>query len=134
MFGDDDEQEEFLYEKIGRFESTYQAFVVFTFGVGTNGEYHGIRGRGYDVYPIHGALNIAYCQVLELATYGSAPTFQPRDESAMQEMQYLPLGPYNILTPGIQVMKDSVAPKNSDADGPTAQNPPAGDSRARSMW
>ena len=51
--------------------------------------------------PIHGALNVAYCQVLELATYGSAPTFQPKDESALQEMQFLPTGPYNLITPGI---------------------------------
>ncbi len=100
----------FLYKKVGRFANCYQAFTVFTYGVGTSGEYHSVRGQGYDVFPIHGALNIAYCQVLELATYGSAPTFQPKDESALQEMQFLPTGPYNLITPGIQVLKDSVAP------------------------
>jgi hypothetical protein len=106
----DNERNEFLYKKIGRFANTYQAFVVFTYGVGTNGEYHGVRGQGYDVFSINGALNIAYCQTLELATYGSAPTFQPRDESAMNELQFLPVGPYNLITPGITVLKDSVAP------------------------
>ena len=110
MFSGGNQRNEFLYKKIGRFANTYQAFVVFCYGVGTNGEYHGIRGQGSEVFPIHGALNIAYCQVLELATYGSAPTFQPRDESAMTEMQFLPVGPYNLITPGIQVLKDSVAP------------------------
>ena len=100
----------FLYKKIGRFPNSYQAFTIFCYGVGTSGDYHSVRGQGYDVFPIHGALNIAYCQVLELATYGSAPTFQPKDESALQEMQFLPTGPYNLITPGITVLKDSVAP------------------------
>jgi hypothetical protein len=86
------------------------------------GEYHGVRGQGYDVFPIHGALNIAYCQVLELATYGSAPTFQPKDESAMQEMQFLPTGPYNLITPGITVLKDSVAPNIANGVMPVIQN------------
>ena len=101
----DQQRNEFLYKRIGRFSNTYQAFVVFTYGVGTNGEYHGVRGQGYDVFSINGALNIAYCQVLELATYGSAPTFQPRDESAMNELQFLPVGPYNLITPGVQCLK-----------------------------
>jgi hypothetical protein len=110
MISSDNQRSEFLYKKIGRFANTYQAFVAFTYGVGTNGEYHGVRGQGQDIFALHGALNIAYCQVLELATFGSAPTFQPRDESAMTEMQFLPLGAYNLLTPGIQVVKDSIAP------------------------
>ena len=66
MISADQQRNEFLYKKIGRFANTYQAFVVFTYGVGTNGEYHGVRGQGYDVFSINGALNIAYCQVLEL--------------------------------------------------------------------
>ena len=112
----------FLYKKVGRFANSYQAFTVFTYGVGTTGDYHGVRGQGYDVYPIHGALNIAYCQVLELATYGSAPTFQPKDESALQEMQFLPTGPYNLITPGITVLKDSVAPNIAQNVMPVIQN------------
>lgn len=112
----------FLYKKVGRFNSSYQAFTVFTYGIGTTGDYHAVRGQGYDVYPIHGALNIAYCQVLELATYGSAPTFQPKDESALQEMQFLPTGPYNLITPGIQVLKDSVAPNIANNVLPVIQN------------
>ena len=112
----------FLYKKVGRFNNSYQAFTLFTYGVGTTGDYHGVRGQGYDVYPIHGALNIAYCQVLELATYGSAPTFQPKDESALQEMQFLPTGPYNLITPGITVLKDSVSPNIAQNVMPVIQN------------
>lgn len=122
MVSGDQQSSEFLYKKVGRFSNSYQAFVIFTYGVGTNGEYHGVRGQGYDVFSINGALNIAYCQTLELATYGSAPTFQPRDESAMAEMQFLPTGPYNLITPGITVLKDSVVPNIAQGVMPVIQN------------
>lgn len=122
MINADEQHNEFLYKKVCRFANSYQAFIIFSYGVGTNGEYHGVRGQGYDVFSINGALNIAYCQVLELATYGSAPTFQPRDESAMQEMQFLPTGPYNLITPGITVLKDSVAPNIAQGVMPVIQN------------
>ena len=121
MINGDNQKRDFLYKRIGRFSNSYQAFVIFSYGVGTNGEYHGVRGQGYDIFPIHGALNVAYCQVLELATYGSAPTFQPRDESALQEMQFLPTGPYNLITPGISVLKDSVAPNIANGVMPVIQ-------------
>jgi hypothetical protein len=122
MIDGTDQQKKFLYKKVGRFKNCYQAFTLFTYGVGTSGDYHSVRGQGYDVFPIHGALNIAYCQVLELATYGSAPTFQPKDESALQEMQFLPTGAYNLITPGIQVLKDSIAPNIAQNVLPVIQN------------
>ena len=52
----------------------------------------------------------------------AAPTFQPKDESALQEMQFLPTGPYNLITPGIQVLKDSVAPNIAQNVMPVIQN------------
>src|SRR4029077_8706405 len=122
MIDGSNQSNKFLYKKVGRFANSYQAFTVFTYGVGTSGDYHSVRGQGYKVFPIHGALNIAYCQTLELATYGSAPTFQPKDESALQEMQFLPTGPYNLITPGIQVLKDSVAPNIANGVMPVIQN------------
>lgn len=121
MFNDDGADKEFLYQKIGRFESSYQAYVFFTYGVGVNNYYHSIRGQGYSVFPLHGALNRAYNQSLELATFGSAPTFQPQDETAMQEMQFVPTGAYNLITPGISVLKDTVAPNIANGVLPVIQ-------------
>lgn len=108
MINDSDQISEFLYKKIDRFENVYEAYTVFTFGVGTNGYYSGIRGQGYDVAPIHTTLDRAYCAAFELAIFGSAPIFQPKDQSALQEMQYTPQGPYSLLTPGINVQTPAV--------------------------
>lgn len=118
---DDENSEEFLYKGIGRYDNVYQAFILFTYGVGTNEYYHGIRGQGYKAFSEHGALNIAACQMLEMATYGSAMTLQPKDESAMQEMQFMPVGPFNLITPGVNVLKDSVVPNVSQNALPVLQ-------------
>lgn len=36
----------FLYEKISRYEKPEHAYVMFTYGVGSNGTYHSVRGWG----------------------------------------------------------------------------------------
>lgn len=113
MFNDDNTAENWLYLKNNRFPKTENAFVMFTYGVGTNGYVAGIRGQGFTVYPINAALNRLYCQAMELAAFGTAPTFQPQDESAMQEMQFVPNGPYNLLTPRVTVIPSSIAPNLS---------------------
>jgi hypothetical protein len=118
MINDDNSVQDFLFKKVGRFENSYQAYTVFTYGVGTNGYYHGVRGQGYDVFAINGALNRAYCSLLEIASFGSAPTFQPKDETALQEMQFIPNGIYNLLSPGIEVIKDTIIPNVSSGTLP----------------
>lgn len=97
MINDSEQTEEFLYKKIGRFEDVYQAYTVFTFGVGTNGYYQGVRGQGFDVSPIHSALDRATNALLELCMFGSAPTIHVKTPEAMQEMQFVPQGGYNLL-------------------------------------
>jgi hypothetical protein len=118
MINDDNGVQDFLFKKIGRFQNSYEAYTVFTYGVGTNGYYHGVRGQGYDVFAINGALNRAYCSLLEIASFGSAPTFQPKDETALQEMQFIPNGVYNLLSPGIEVIKDTIVPNVSNGTLP----------------
>jgi hypothetical protein len=118
MISDDNAVQEFMYKKVGRFANTFEAYTVFTYGVGTNGYYHGVRGQGYDVFALNGALNRAYCSLLEIASFGSAPTFQPKDETALQEMQFMPNGIYNLLSPNIDVIKDTIVPNVSNGSLP----------------
>ena len=101
MIDGTDQTNKFLYKKVGRFASSYQGFVIFTYGIGTSGDYHSVRGQGYDVYPIHGALNIAYCQVLgagDLRKRTNLPA-QGR-ECARRKCSSFPTGPYNLITRG----------------------------------
>ena len=118
MISDDNAVQQFMFKKIGRFDNSFQAYTIFTYGVGTNGYYHGVRGQGYDVFALNGALNRAYCSLLEIASFGSAPTFQPKDETALQEMQFMPNGIYNLLSPNIDVIKDTIVPNVSNGSLP----------------
>ena len=118
---DNKETSKWLYRKVGRYASSYNAFVTFTYGVG-NDYYHGLRGQGYQIFPIVGALDRAYSHLLELGMFGTAPMLQPNDESAMQEMQFTPCGPYNLLTPGITVIPSAVAPNLSSGVQPILQS------------
>lgn len=93
---DSPEQTDWLCHKVGRYEKTYNAFVMYTYGVG-NDYYHGIRGQGYIIYPIVGALNRAYSQLLEVGMYGSAPIIHVKDESDMQTFQFQPCGAYTLV-------------------------------------
>lgn len=111
---------EWLYHKVGRFSSSYNAFVAFTYGVG-NGYYHGIRGQGYTIYPIVGALNRAYCQLLEVGTYGSAPTIHLKDESKLQEFQFTPSGAYNLMAGDVEMIPSSIVPNISTGVLPIVQ-------------
>lgn len=97
MINDSEQTEEFLYRKIDRFENVYQAYTVFPYGVGTNGYYQGVRGQGFEVSPISSALDRATNSLLELCMFGSAPTIHVKTPEAMQEMQFIPQGGYNLL-------------------------------------
>lgn len=115
MLVDDDKCEDWLYHRVNRFAKSEDAYVAFTYGVGTNSYYHGVRGQGYTIYPINGALNRAYCQALELATVGAGPIFQPDNESSMQAMQFTPMGPFSLLTPGITINPSALTPNISNS-------------------
>lgn len=107
---DDPSQKDWLCKKLNRYDSTYNAFVIFTYGVGTNDYYHGIRGQGYQIFPIVGALNRACSQLLEVGMFGSSPIFQPKDESAMEQMQFVPMGAYSLISPGVDLIPQTMAP------------------------
>jgi len=118
---DDNNGEDWLCHKVGRYQSSYNAYVAYTYGVG-NDYYHGIRGQGYVIYPIVGALNRAYSQLLEVGTFGSAPILQPRDESAMQEMQFTPMGIFNVISPNLTVIPSAIVPNISSGVLPIIQS------------
>lgn len=109
---DNQESKDWLCHKIGRYASTYNAFIAFTYGVG-NDYYHGIRGQGYVIFPIVGALNRAYGQFLETAMFGSTPILQPKDESVMASMQFTPMGPFSLISPGVDVLANTMTPNAS---------------------
>lgn len=102
------EKEEFLYENRSRFNEMSEAIVSFTYGIGTNGYYHGIRGLGYKIFPQIQVSNRARCQLVDGAMMGSTVMIQGVDEEAMSELEIMYFGPYTVLSPGFQVVDASM--------------------------
>lgn len=109
MLLDDNQVDTFLYRKIGRYASIYEAFVVFTFGVG-NGYYQGIRGLGYKVFPQIQAKNKLMCQAMDGTMLSSSIMVQPADEDSLQNMQFNYKGPFGVLSPNINFVDKQIMP------------------------
>lgn len=109
MLLDDNQVDEFLYKKIDRYSSIYEAFVVFTFGVG-NGYYHGIRGLGYKIFPQIQAQNKLWCQAMDGTMLASSIMVQPTDEDSLQNMQFNYKGPFGVISPNINFIDKQIMP------------------------
>ncbi|HAW74923.1 MAG TPA: hypothetical protein DCW74_04205, partial [Alteromonas australica] len=69
--------ENFLYQKISRYEKPEHAYVMFTYGVGSNGTYHSVRGLGHRVFNHIQTSNRLRCQMIDGAMLASAVMIQP---------------------------------------------------------
>jgi hypothetical protein len=92
----------FLYKRIGRYGGVNQAFNFFTYGIGTNGTYHSIRGLGYKIYHHVQVNNRIRSQAVDNSMIAGAPMIQPEDERALDNFSFNYYGPFALLPPGIK--------------------------------
>jgi len=104
----EDNPKEFLYKKVSRFESPEQAYILFTYGVGSNGTYHSIRGLGQRIFAHIQTSNRLRCQMIDGAMLGSAVMIQPETQRAMDELQFTYYGAYAILSPGVNIVEKAI--------------------------
>ena len=110
-------EDKFLYRKSKKFHKMSQALVGFTYGVGTNGYYHSIRGLGYKVFPAIQMSNRLRSQMIDGAMLSSSVMLQPQNEDALQNFQLTYYGPYAILAPGVDLV-DRTIPNASNSTLP----------------
>ena len=104
----EDNPKDFLYKKISRFASPEQAYIMFTYGVGTNGTFHSIRGLGQRIFSQIQTLNKLRCQMIDGAMLGSAVMIQPESQRALDELQFSYYGAYAILSPGVNIVEKAI--------------------------
>jgi hypothetical protein len=97
--------EEFLYKKLSRFDSMEQALVFFTYGIGTNGYYHSIRGLGYKVFPQVQVSNRLRCQMIDSAMMSSSIMIQPQTQEATEDLSMVYYGPFAVITPDVKILE-----------------------------
>ena len=101
---------EFLYEKKGEFADMSEFINAYLFGVGTNGDFHSIRGNAYNLFPAASALNKLRCKLMDKAN-DEANTFLSTDnEDATIDNMIVPRGPYYQLSTGVNFVERSTPP------------------------
>lgn len=104
------QEAEFLYEKKGEFGSMSEFINAYLFGVGTNGDFHSIRGNAFNLFPSASALNKLRCKFVDKAN-DEANTFLATDnEDATIDNMLVPRGPYFQLTTGVNFVERATPP------------------------
>tara|TARA_Y100001972_G_C7667191_1_gene337770 strand:+ start:7083 stop:9299 length:2217 start_codon:yes stop_codon:yes gene_type:complete len=98
----------FLYKKISRYEKPEHAYVMFTYGVGSNGTYHSIRGLGHRIYNHIQTSNRLRCQMIDGAMLGSAVMIQPENQRALDELGFTYYGAYAVLSPNVNIIEKAI--------------------------
>ena len=121
IFRKDGEGKEFLYKKKESYANIAQAFTFFTYGIGTNGTYHSIRGLGFKIYQHMGLSNRIRSQVVDNAMLAGSPMVQPEDERALENMAFNYFGPFAILPPNVNYV-DRAFPNVSNTMMPVLED------------
>lgn len=103
--------QEFLYQKFGRFHAAPQAFVSFTNGVG-NGQIHSIRGLGFRLYPGMMELNQLRCRLLDHVKYSSALIFKRGQNAKLDEPALSLNGGLGVLGPDTDIVQTAIQDKS----------------------
>ena len=101
---------DFLYERYSRYGNVNQCFVIFTYGVG-QGTFHTIRGLKQKIYNQIQISNRVLCQAAQAAITSGLIQLQG-DSEAIQDFQYIEVGPYTFIPSGltpIQLQPPAVA-------------------------
>jgi hypothetical protein len=101
---------QFIYEKKGKFADMSEFINAYLFGVGTNGDFHSIRGNAFNLFPSAAALNKLRCKLVDKAN-DEANTFLSTDnEDATIDNMIVPRGPYFQLTTGVNFVERTTPP------------------------
>ena len=104
----EDSPKEFLYKKISRFDKPENAYVLFAYGVGSNGTYHSVRGLGHRIYNHIQTSNRLRCQMIDGAMLGSSVMIQPDSQRSLDELGFTYYGAYAVLSPGVNIIEKAV--------------------------
>ena len=94
---------------------------MFTYGVGSNGTYHSVRGLGHRIFNHIQTSNRLRCQMIDGAMLGSAVMIQPDSQRALDELGFTYYGAYAVLSPNVNIIEKAV-PNLSTAVSPALQD------------
>lgn len=108
MFVDSPDAKVFLYKKLERYPESRPPFIIFPYGIGTNGYYHSVRGLGWKIFPHIQLSNRLRNQVVDAAMLSSSLLLQPQDEQSLNELALTYYGPYAVIPPSSKVVERTI--------------------------
>ena len=99
---------DFLYKKVSRYETPEQAYIFFTYGVGSNGTYHSIRGLGQRVFSHVQTSNRLRCQQIDGAMLASSVMIQPENQRSLDELSFTFYGAYAVMSPNVRIVEKAI--------------------------
>jgi hypothetical protein len=104
MFAENGPQK-FMFREASRYKCPEQAYVLFSYGVGTNGTYHSVRGLGYRIFNHVQVSNRLRCQMVDSAILAGSVMLQPTSERDLEKLSFTVYGPYSVLSPGLDLVE-----------------------------
>ena len=81
---------------------------MFTYGVGSNGTYHSVRGLGHRIFNHIQTSNRLRCQQIDGAMLASAVMIQPESQRALDELGFTYYGAYAVLSPNVNIIEKAI--------------------------
>lgn len=91
------EHSDFLYKCEGKYHSMSSLISPYLYDVGTNGDWHSIRGLAYRLYSVCTGLNRMRNKLLDAACHSATPYLSSSSEDAITDRSLQPFGPMVIL-------------------------------------
>jgi len=110
----------FLYRKDSRFSTINEALVLFTYGIGTNGTLHSIRGLGYKIYPHIQITNRLRNAIIDSTLLSTSLMIQPQTMDDLANLTVAYNGPMAIIPPNLNIV-DRTEPNLANNALPIAQ-------------
>ena len=110
----------FLFRKDSRFKNINEALVMFTYGIGTNGTLHSIRGLGYKIYPHIQVTNRLRNAIIDSTLLSTSLMVQPQTMDDLANLTVAYNGPMAILPPNMNIV-DRTEPNLAGNALPIAQ-------------
>lgn len=115
------ESKEFLRKAENVYRKMSDGFTFFTYGIGTNGTYHSIRGLGHKIFQHIQLSNRIRSQATDNAMLAGSPMLQPDDERALENLAFNYFGPFAIVPPNVKFV-DRAVPNVSQTMMPILQD------------
>lgn len=96
---------EFIFREVSRYQQADHAYLLFSYGVGTNGTYHSVRGLGHRIFNHVQVSNRLRCQMVDSAILAGSVMLQPNSERDLEKLSFTVYGPYSVLSPGLDLMQ-----------------------------